>query len=113
MKRLAAGGQGATVNPAVVFQQVQDGVAAGQVFIHRVGAPDGPRAALLAQHVEAGGVIDLRIHQHHRFDAATAQPAGRPGAGEGLKLLEDVGEALTRVQRAPSALTAMEDWVRR
>jgi hypothetical protein len=96
-----------------VFEQVQDGVAAGQVFKNRVGRPDGPRAALFAQHVEAGGVVDLGVHKHHRFDAAAAQPVCRPAAGKIPNCCRMSGEALTSVQAAPSALTAMDDWVRR
>ncbi|MCY1175748.1 hypothetical protein D9M73_159990 [compost metagenome] len=60
-----------------------------QVFMDHVGAPDLMRAAF-AQHEQAGGVVDLAVHQDDRADPGIAQGAARLHRGEALELGADV-----------------------
>ena len=73
-----------------MFEQTENRVAARQVFVNRPGGPDRPAPVVLAQHVEAGGVVDLSIDQDDGLEAAAAQFRPRPGSGEGTQLLQDV-----------------------
>ena len=52
------------------------------------------RAAALAQHEQAGGVVDLRVHQQHGGNAAVAQGARRLQLRSGTDLRQDVGRGI-------------------
>jgi hypothetical protein len=77
-----------------------------------VGAPHLMRAAF-AQAEQAGGVVDLAVHQDDGADAGVAQgPAGCIGA-KACSWARMSGEALHSTQCTPSSDIAMDDWVRR
>ena len=58
------------------------GIAAGEVGVALVGAPDRQRPRRLAQHEKTGGVIDLPVRQHDAGDGA-CRAAGAPAAAPG------------------------------
>ena len=79
------------VDAAVVAQHVEQRVATHQVVAHQRVAPQFVWLAVFAQHVQAGGVVNLCIHQKHGADGGVAQGACRLQRGEAANLLEDVG----------------------
>jgi hypothetical protein len=79
---------------AVMRQHAQDGIALGQVLRDGVGAPQWQRRAALAQHEQAGRMIDLAVHQQHRGDCAVAQLPGRLQRWPGTDLLQHVGRGI-------------------
>ena len=81
----------APVDSTVMAEHAEHRVAHRQVLAHAGGAPHRPRLAMLAQHVEAGGVVDLGIDQHDRRDAGVAQRARRLQRREAPDLLQHVG----------------------
>ena len=66
----------------------------------------------LAQQHEAKRVVELRVGQDDAFDRDVA--IARVGAAEDSRASwsRTSGDALSRNQRSPSALTAADDWVR-
>ena len=100
------------VYPTVMFQHhAGSGCLARQVFVHRVGAPQGQRAAALTQHVQAGGVVDLTVHQQHRGNARIARRAGLGcSAGVARICVRMSGEALSNAQSWPLDETQIDDW---
>jgi hypothetical protein len=82
------------VDAAVVAQHLEHRVAGRQVFVDRVGAPQRQRPAALAQHEQAGGVVDLAVHQHHAGDRGVAEGAAGLQRGVRADLLEDVGRGV-------------------
>ena len=89
----------APLDAAVVGEHAEDRIAARQVGVRGVGAPDRPGPGRLAQHVETGGVVDLAVHQH---DAARwrVSRAARAGCSSGWRRswARMSGEALTSAQ---------------
>ncbi|MNG03103.1 hypothetical protein D3C84_861650 [compost metagenome] len=72
--------------PAVpVGQHVEQREAAAQVFMDHVGAPHLVRATF-AQAEQAGGVVDLAVHQDDRANAGVAQGPARLHRGKRLEL---------------------------
>jgi hypothetical protein len=53
-------------------------------------AIQGQTLAVLTQHEQTGGVVNLRVHQHHSRNAGVTQGAGRLQAGKGFDLLQDI-----------------------
>ena len=78
------------VHSGVVAEDLEQRVAGGEILVNHVGAPDLERLAL-AQHEQAGGVIDLAVHQHDRADTGVADPASGLQRGKALDLREYVG----------------------
>ena len=66
----------------------------------------------LAQIQQARGLIDLAAGQHHGLDRAAAQASRGCSAGVAASCARRSGEALSSVQRSPSAETARLAWVR-
>ena len=66
-----------------------------QVFVDHVGAPDLMRATF-AQAEQAGGVVDLAVHQDDRADAGIAQGAARLHRRETLQLRADVRRSVAQ-----------------
>ena len=62
----------AAVDAAVVREDLQDRVAACQVGVYAIRAPQGPRAGGLSQHVESGRVIDLPVAENDPDDGGIA-----------------------------------------
>ena len=77
-------------DPAIVVQHGKDRIAARQVLVDRVGTPERQRLAALAQHEQAGGVIDLAVDQHDAGDRRIAQRPVRLQFPVTADLLEDV-----------------------
>ena len=87
----AIDGQSVQACAAVVRQDVGDGKALADVALHLGSGQQGQGGAAFAQHQQAGDVVNLRVHQQHRSNAAVAQGAcglQRWGAGN---LGQDVG----------------------
>ena len=84
----------APVDAAVVAEHAEHRVAHRQVLAHAGGAPHRPWLAVLAQHVEAGGVVDLSVDQHDRGDAGVTQRARRLQRGKAADLLQHVGRGI-------------------
>ncbi len=76
---------------AVVRQDAGDGETIGNVGQHLGRGQQRQRRLALAQHQQAGDVVDLRVHQQHGGDAAVAHGPGRLQFGRLRDLLEDVG----------------------
>jgi hypothetical protein len=70
----------APIDAAKVAQHAEHGIAARQVGVGAVGAPDGPGARRFAQHVQPGGVVDLAVDQDDPAIAVSrsARPAADP-----------------------------------
>nr|GFD53962.1 hypothetical protein [Tanacetum cinerariifolium] len=73
-----------------VLEHVEQRETCGEVFVDHVGAPDLVRTAF-AQAQQAGGVVDLAVHQNDRADARVAQAAIGLHGGEALQLSANVG----------------------
>ena len=58
--------------------------------MYRSRTPDLQRFAVLPEHEEAGGVIDLRVHQDDGSDAGVAQTPRGLQRGEAADLLQYV-----------------------
>ena len=97
--------------PAVVAEDVEQRIAGREVLVDHVGAPDLERLAL-AQHQQAGGVVDLPVHQHDGADAGVADAAAGLQRGKALICASTSGEALNSTQSTPLLETAIEDCVR-
>ena len=72
-------------------QHAQHRQALAQVFFDRIGAPQGQFAIAFAQHEEAGGMVDLPVHQHHTGNRGVAQCTARLQRAMAANLFEDVG----------------------
>ncbi|MNP32195.1 hypothetical protein D3C76_1253630 [compost metagenome] len=72
-----------------VGQHVEQREAGAQVFVDHVGAPDLMRATF-TQHEQAGGVVDLAVHQDDRADPGITQGTPRLHGREALQLGTDV-----------------------
>ena len=87
------GGHLVPVYAAIVFENVEQRIAGGQVLARHAGAVDFQRLAF-AQHEQSGGVVDLRIHQHDRADRGVADRPCRLQFRERLELREQVGRSV-------------------
>jgi hypothetical protein len=94
-----------------VGEHVEQREAGAQVFVDHVGAPDLMRAAF-AQAEQAGGVVDLAVHQDDGADAGVAQGAAGCIGAKLWSWARMSGEALHSTQLTPSSEIAMDDWVR-
>ena len=86
-------------------------IGRGEIVAYWIGAVDAQGAAF-AQHQQAGGVVDLAVHENDADDPCVPQGATGCAAGKTRSCARMSGEALSSTQLAPSALTAMDDWVR-
>lgn len=84
-------GQRVRVKAAVVRQHACQRERRAEILQHRRGGVDRQRLPVLAQHQEAGDVIDLRIHQHHPGNACVARLTRRLQRRRVAQLVEDVG----------------------
>ncbi len=82
------------VHAAEVREDARDGKTVGQVREHLGRGQQGQRRLALAQHQEAGDVVDLRVDQQHGGDAAVADGAGRLQLGVVADLGQDVGRGV-------------------
>ena len=64
--------------------------AGAEVFMNHIGAPHIVRAAF-AQTQQAGGVINLAVHQNDGADPRVTQGTTRLHGGKTLQLCADVG----------------------
>ena len=87
--------------PGVVLDDPAHGVGGGELELPG-----------LAQEHDAKRVVQLGVGQDDALDRDVADP-GRRGRGQSRPSWSRTsGEALSRNQRSPSALTAAEDWLR-
>jgi hypothetical protein len=93
------------VDAAVVRQHLEERVAAAQVLTHQGMAPEFVRLPVFAQHIQAGGVVDLRVHQKDRADGGVAKAARRLQRWKTPDLLEDVGRG---VEKHPVAVVTAD-----
>src|SRR4029077_8086643 len=99
------GNHGAPLDPAVMSEHPENGVALRQVRVRLVSAPDGQRPYRLAQHEKTRAVVDLRIDQHDAADGSIAPRTCRLQHGIRLELGKDVGGGVDegpRVRVAPT-----------
>ena len=94
------------VDAAVMLEQLEQRVALRQVLLHRRRAPDRQPRTMFAQHIKAGGVVDLRIDQQDGCDAGVAQRAARLQRGKTADLLEDIGRC---IEQRPRRIVASAD----
>ena len=79
------------VNAAVVVQNIEQRVAAFQIVSHQRVTPQFKRLAVFTQHVQTGGVVNLRVHQKNGADGGVSQRARRLQCRKASNLLQDVG----------------------
>jgi len=78
------------LHPAIVAQQVEYRIAVREVFAHQGMAPYLQGLAVLAQHIQAGSVVDLRVYQKDGADGSVAQRAPWLQRRKCAQLLQDV-----------------------
>jgi len=87
----AIGAHLAPFDTAVVREDSEDGIAARQIRVHGIGAPDPQRTRGLAQHEKTDGVIELSVDENDPGDGRVARSARGLQHGIRLELREDVG----------------------
>ena len=95
--RIPVGVHALPVDAAIVVENVEYGVAGGEVLAHAIGRVHAQRLAF-AQHEQARRMIDLTVDQDNADDRGVAQRTPGLQTRETAQLNEDVGR---RVEQDP------------
>ena len=91
-----------------MLKNTQDRIALREIFINRIGAPQGQALFLLAQHVQAGCMVDLSINQQHTSNAGIAGRTSGLQLRCRLDLLQDIRRRIDQCP-VPAIVTRYAD----
>ena len=81
------------VDGAIMLQHFENRKAGAEILFHHVATINIQRFAF-SEHQQTGGVVDLTVDQHDRFDAGIAYALPGLNGGKGFELFQDVGRSI-------------------